>query len=739
MLSATIRESYHDICDIVLEVHAGMDEATVEAAHQEISKVVVALIGRVITCDQMLSLRERSLWASVIGRASVTTKDIDYLRKLMEEWPVSSKKIPAFFDMAHRHDCANGTSNARKILTYLQIIANNAAICDGAITGCERKVVAEYLSFLEGHCDRGHTVNTRSISPKTAGTVKPKEESLETLIEELESQVGLAVVKDEVRALVSMLRFKQVRQQRGLPFPSISMHQVFTGNPGTGKTTIARLLAKIFRALGLLSKGHLVEVGRSDLVGGYVGQTAIKTMEVAKRATGGVLFIDEAYALAKAGSGDDYGREAIDTLLKYMEDHREELVLIVAGYPAEMATFMDANPGMKSRFYKYIRFDDYSPMELYEIFVRLCTKDHFSYDEEFGLTLLAGFEALTASRDRHFGNGRVVRNIYEQTLVQRAGRMGESDEESSGELQTLVIADLPATIRAAKAGVRDEGLDMVMMELNQLTGLASVKAKVKEMSDFVRIQQIRTQQGTPVSRRSLHTIFYGNPGTGKTTVARLMGRLYKSLGILKRGHVVECDRSDLVAEYIGQTAVKTNKVVDSALDGILFIDEAYSLAGGHQQGDFGKEAIDTVLKRMEDERDRLIVIAAGYTAEMERFIGSNPGLKSRFTNYINFPDYSPAELQAIFVEMARGHHLECTDRLLDKLLIHFQSELPFRDSHFGNARDVRNLFEATVSKQSSRLTAQERFDEESLSLLESDDFESRFVSARSGVDSPMVN
>lgn len=281
------------------------------------------------------------------------------------------------------------------------------------------------------------------------------------------------------------------------------------------------------------------------------------------------------------------------------------------------------------------------------------------------------------------------------------------------------------TAATATQGVKEEDFDSILKELEQLIGLASVKEKVKEAANFARIQQIRVQKGAPKVNRSMHAVFFGNPGTGKTTVARLMGRLYKSLGVLKKGHVVECDRSRLVAEYVGQTATKTNEVIDSSLDGILFIDEAYTLAGKGQQ-DYGKEAIDTLLKRMEDERDRLIVIVAGYTGEMEGFIASNPGLKSRFTNYIYFPDYAPEELQTIFSGMAKQNGLKCSDRLLMKLLLHYQMGLEGRDVHFGNARDVRNQFESTLSNQSNRLAAEGKFDDDSLSLLEAEDLASPF-------------
>ena len=264
-----------------------------------------------------------------------------------------------------------------------------------------------------------------------------------------------------------------------------------------------------------------------------------------------------------------------------------------------------------------------------------------------------------------------------------------------------------------------ENIDEVLRELDELVGITEVKEKVRQTANFARIQQVRRARGLKPIAASYHSVFTGNPGTGKTTVARLMGRIYKSLGVLRRGHVVECDRSGLVAEYVGQTAPRTNAIIDSALDGILFIDEAYSLIKDHE--DFGQEAIETLLKRMEDNRDRLIVIVAGYPVEMERFISANPGLRSRFTRYIEFPDYPPAELCRIFALMCRKNGLSLSPGLKEKLVHHFHLLHTKRDGHFANARLVRNCFEEVINAQATRLSTGARIDNTTLITLEAQD------------------
>ncbi len=276
--------------------------------------------------------------------------------------------------------------------------------------------------------------------------------------------------------------------------------------------------------------------------------------------------------------------------------------------------------------------------------------------------------------------------------------------------------------RGVGVRVREDDFEMVLKELDSLIGLQSVKACIREAANFARLQQMRQAQGLPPMKLNMHAVYYGNPGTGKTTVARLMGRLYRSLGILKKGHMIECDRSRLVGAYVGQTAIKTNEVIDSAMDGVLFIDEAYMLTG-RGEVDFGQEAIDTLLKRMEDSRDRLVVIVAGDRAEMQRFIVSNPGLQSRFTNFIEYPDYAAQDCCRIFARLARANHIQLTPALREKLVLLFTLIAENPPEHFGNARFVRNLYEAAVNAQASRLSRTGDFSVESMSCLDAADLQ----------------
>jgi type VII secretion ATPase EccA len=266
-------------------------------------------------------------------------------------------------------------------------------------------------------------------------------------------------------------------------------------------------------------------------------------------------------------------------------------------------------------------------------------------------------------------------------------------------------------------------------ELDELIGLGSVKQEVRSLANFVKLQKQREAQGLKTAKVSYHLVFYGSPGTGKTTVARIVGRIYKDLGVLKKGHTVETDRAGLCGEYVGKTGPKTDTVISKALDGVLFIDEAYSLVPeGGAGNDYGQEAISTILKRMEDYRDRLVVIVAGYKDEMQRFIDSNPGLQSRFNRYIDFPDYSGTELVDIFKMYMKKNQYTLAPDAEEYLKEQFEYVVAHKDRNFGNARFARNVFEKSIQQQANRLAGQTNLDKSRLTELTVEDLQGGFAS-----------
>lgn len=285
-----------------------------------------------------------------------------------------------------------------------------------------------------------HQETSNDTAEDPSETSEP-EESLEELLDKLNKLIGLAGVKKEVTSLINLLKIKKIRDERGFETANVSKHLVFLGNPGTGKTTVARLLSKIYKQLGALEKGQLVEVDRAGLVAGYVGQTALKTKEKIDEAMGGILFIDEAYTLAKGGN--DFGQEAIDTILKAMEDNRDNFVVIVAGYPEPMEAFLESNPGLKSRFNKNIFFEDYTKEELFLIFELFCKPYHMVLSDGAAVHLRAYLEWLVTHKTENFANGREMRNIFEAALSNQANRLAEQSDISDEELNTIETADLP--------------------------------------------------------------------------------------------------------------------------------------------------------------------------------------------------------------------------------------------------------------------------------------------------------
>ncbi len=374
---------------------------------------------------------------------------------------------PKFFAGLIEYDKRTGKRLARRFVDTFTLMLLLFAAVDNVVSEAEAGFVNRCADALTGLCDAaalpadkaaldvrefvtpGHETG-KEPGVETAAAVpaqpqRPAEEpepTLEELLAQLDELCGLEKVKADVKSLINLVKVRRLREKEGLPVPPMSLHLVFMGNPGTGKTTVARLLAKIYHAIGVLSKGQLVEVDRAGLVAGFVGQTAIKTREVIDKALGGVLFIDEAYALTSHDNPNDFGTEAIETLLKGMEDHRHDLIVIVAGYTELMDDFIHANPGLESRFNKYFIFEDYTGDQLFEIFQSLCRKNGYALDDQAAAYCQETFRRLYEDRDENFGNGRDVRNLFEQAVARQADRLAAVEEPTKDQLMALTLEDL---------------------------------------------------------------------------------------------------------------------------------------------------------------------------------------------------------------------------------------------------------------------------------------------------------
>ncbi|MCC5944891.1 MAG: AAA family ATPase [Bernardetiaceae bacterium] len=547
--------------------------------------------------------------------------------------------------------------------------------------------------------------------------LQEQEATLEEVIGDIDELVGLYAIKRKIKDYTQYLKFVQIRREHGFKEEEkLNLHAVFKGNPGTGKTTLARLLGKIYKNLGLLSTGTVHEVGRAELVGQFIGQTAPKVKELIEKARGGVLFIDEAYSLVRNNDdGKDYGQEVIETLVKEMSDGHGDIAIIAAGYPKEMNVFLKSNPGLKSRFALQFDFPDYMPQELFQIAELASQKYEIKFSPEAKTLFHKKITDAYRKRDASFGNARAVYNMIEEVKISLGLRIMAQKEEHKAKNEKLSKTELSEVLpidveqmnefkqkAIPQIDVDEELLEEALNELNEMIGLKSVKERVYELVKLVRFY--RQTNRLILNHFSLHSIFKGNPGTGKTTVARLLSKIYRALGILERGHIVECDRQGLVAGFVGQTAIKTNDKIEESIGGMLFIDEAYSLSSSAEtHNDFGREALEIILKQMEDRRGEFVVIAAGYPDNMDKFLASNPGLKSRFDKTFIFEDFTAEELYQIAVFFLDKANLEA-DKNAEKYLRDSLNELILRkDKFFGNARTVRKIIEEAIKQQHLRV------------------------------------
>ena len=463
-----------------------------------------------------------------------------------------------------------------------------------------------------------------------------------------------------------------------------NLNMIFKGNSGTGKTTVARLMAELFYKLGFIRENKIIEVTSKDLIGSHLGETAPKTQAVIDSALDGVLFIDEAYTImaSKGGATSNYPAECMATICKAMELYKDRLVIIFAGYTKEMNDFINANQGLMSRIGYELEFSDFSKEELLQIFKDEVEGNEFTLEDG----VIEKIERIIMKNKvgRNFGNARFVTNLFDRLVLTHAGNC-----EDDNLLKTITNEDIQIFQETKKD--KERGVDEILKELNSLIGLNSVKENI---NGFVSVIELNKKLDRNPDF-NMHMIFKGNAGTGKTTVARLLAEIYYNLGYVKRDKLVEVQSQDLIGEFLGQTGPKTQAVIESALDGVLFIDEAYSIMEHNgTNASYSAECVATLLKAMEDYQGRLIIIFAGYTDEMKKFRDLNPGLKSRIGYEIDFEDYSTEDLMKIFDKKVADKGFKADEGAKKKVqkILSDAKEV----ENFGNGRFVENTVQKII-------------------------------------------
>ncbi len=512
--------------------------------------------------------------------------------------------------------------------------------------------------------------------------------TLEEAKYKLNSIIGMKELKEFINNIENNSKVQHIRERLGLKTSKVAMNMIFAGNAGTGKTNAGRITFEYLNALGILPKSIFIEVSKADFVSEKGNDTAKRTNDIINSALGGVLFIDEAYSLCES-ENDKVGKEIVDSLVKGLEDNRNDLVVILAGYEKDMKVFLSFNQGLKSRFPNIIHFEDYNPSEMYEIATNITKAKGYRISKNVKSELIDLFIRNQIIGKNDLGNARFVRNIVENAIIDASKKYLTNSKK---EIDLLERDNF--NFKAKTKFDLEE-------KLNGIIGLEDVKKLLRSQYKLIVAEEKRKSVGVNTKiEQNLNMVFAGNPGTGKTSIARLVADMLNIMGLLKVGQLIETDRSSFVSEIQGETAKKTEKKFKEAIGGILFIDEAYTLANDS----LGREAIETLLKLVEDYSKEVIVILAGYEKEMEDFFDVNIGLKSRFPLWTNFEDYNPNELYEMSIKLIESKGFKLSKNAYVSLKKSFIDIHENSDSQSGNGRMVRNHVEKIIRNQSIRIS-----------------------------------
>lgn len=570
--------------------------------------------------------------------------------------------------------------------------------------------------------------NTQIDNQQQISAKLNSDNSLQSILEELNKFIGLKTLKHSLSDFITYLNFIQERKLNGIEsIENLSAHCLFLGNPGTGKTTVARLLGRFFKSIGMLENGHVVEVDRSTLVGEFIGETAQKTEKVIGQAMGGILFIDEAYTLKRSDDGKDFGQEAIDIILKRMEDHQGKFFVIAAGYPVPMQKFLDSNPGLKSRFTHTFTFEDYTPEELTDIYKLFSSREKFELSNEAERFISEKLAVFCESADHTFGNARFIRNLFNETKIQLSKRYQklpyeDRDFEASSKIMKEDVVNAFNNYKKHNQGIvfNEDKLQKYINELQNLVGLEDVKITFNKLLASLKVEQLKKERSIASSPKNLNSIFVASPGSGISSVARLFGKIFKESGILKSGQLVEIDSSVFHGLSKIDSYLTLDNIFQNSAEKIILIND--SILTLQAKGDFSDSLLQYFLKKLYLCKDPIVAIVTGNETDIEELLTSVPVIQNQFPNIFNFGNYSNRQLLEIALNICQKKNYQLDEGAWQQMLEIICDLRENVQRNFYNARTIKEVLNKAISNQEERIISISNPKDDDLMILTYEDF-----------------